>query len=384
MGMACRNGKPYCGFTYMKIYKDMWFIVFFVLPFAGLAYTLWHVWCVLPFAFAWKCAVVAACVVAFSALFLNFSHAIDAMPMWLARACYETGNSAIFVMLYAVLAFLLLDVGRLVRVVPRAWLYHNGTTAAVMAVLLVAVFTYGYANYMDKRRHAVDLPTAKAVGGGGKMVLVSDLHLGYHNGRKELARWVNMVNAERPDVVLIAGDIVDGSFRPLREEGMASEMRRIEAPVYAVFGNHEYYSGADEAVRFYREAGITLLRDSVATVGGMAIVGRDDRSNPHRKSLGALMRGVDRTKYVVLLDHQPYHLEQAERAGVDFQFSGHTHHGQLWPISWITEAVYEDAYGPWQRGLTRYYVSSGMGIWGAKFRVGTCSEYVVATVRQGS
>lgn len=354
--------------------------VFFVLPFAGLAYVLWHIWCVLPLAFAWKCAVMAVCVLSFSAMFINFSHANANMPMWLARACYEVGNSAVFILLYLVMAFLLLDIGRMVHAVPRSWLYHNGITACAVAVLLAGLFVYGYANYMDKRRHTVSLPAAKAAAGGVKMVLMSDLHLGYHNRRAELARWVDMVNAERPDVVLLGGDVIDGSLRPLEEERMAEELRRIEAPVYAVFGNHEYYAGAEGSAAFYREAGITLLRDSAVTVGGMVIVGRDDRSNPHRKSLGALMRGVDKSKYVVLLDHQPYHLEQAERAGVDFQFSGHTHHGQLWPVSWITDAVYEDAYGPWRRGSTRYYVSSGIGIWGGKFRIGTCSEYVVATV----
>ena len=361
----------------------MWFIIFFILPFAGLAYVLWHVWCVLPLAFAWKCAALAACVLAFAALPLNFAHATDSMPLWLARACYETGNSAVFILLYAVLAFLVLDLGRLAGIVPKAWLYHNGVISAVLAVALAGVFTYGYFNYIDKRRHTVSLPTAKAAAAGVRMVLVSDLHLGYHNGRRELARWVGMVNAERPDVVLIAGDIIDGSLRPVVEEDMASELRRIKAPVYAVFGNHEYYSGVDGAADFYRKAGITLLRDSVVTLGGVTVVGRDDRSNRRRKSLGALMRGVDKTKYIVLLDHQPYHLEQAERAGVDFQFSGHTHHGQLWPVSWITDAVYECSYGPWRRGLTRYYVSSGMGIWGGKFRIGTCSEYVVATVGSG-
>ena len=271
-------------------------------------------------------------------------------------------------------------IAALVGLVPRAWLYSNWLSLAVIVVLLTGVFTYGYFNYMDKRRHTVDLPTAKDVGGVVKIVMASDLHLGYHNPRKELARWVDMINAERPALVLLGGDVVDGSLRPIVAEDMAAELRRVEAPVLACPGNHEYYAGFEGSADFYRDAGITLLRDSAVTVGGIAVVGRDDRSNPHRKSLGALMRGVDKSKYVILLDHQPYHLEQAERAGVDFQFSGHTHHGQLWPISWITEAVYEDAYGPWRRGSTRYYVSSGLGLWGAKFRIGTCSEYVVATV----
>lgn len=358
----------------------MWFIVFSILPFAGLAYVLWHLWCVLPLAFTWKCAAVATCVAAFAALPLNFAHVTDSLPLWLARACYETGNSVVFILLYTVLAFLLLDLGRLIGIVPKAWLYHNSVTSAVLVVLLAGVFTYGYFNYMDKRRHAIDLPTTKTAATGMKMVLMSDLHLGYHNGRRELARWVDMVNAERPDVVLLAGDILDGSLRPVVEEGMASELRRIKAPVYAVFGNHEYYAGVDGAADFYRKAGITLLRDSIVTLGNVVFVGRDDRSNRHRKSLSALMRGVDKTKYMVLLDHQPYHLEKAERAGVDFQFSGHTHRGQLWPVSLITDAVYECSYGPWRRGHTQYYVSSGMGIWGGKFRIGTCSEYVVATI----
>ena len=359
----------------------MWILLFFVLPLAGLSYVLWHVWCLLPVGTPAKWAVVVACVMAFATIFLNFSRTIDSMPMPIARACYETGYSAVFVLLYLVIVFLLLDLGRLAGLVPRPWLYRNGVTAAVVAALTACVFIYGYANYMHKRRHAVELTTAKPLGRDLRIVMMSDLHLGYHNPRAELAHWVDMVNAERPDLVLIAGDIVDMSLRPLRDDGMAAELRRIEAPVYACLGNHEYHSGLSESAAFLREAGVRLLRDGSAELGGLVLVGRDDRSNPRRKSLGALMRGVDRSKYVILLDHQPYHLEQAERAGVDFQLSGHTHHGQLWPVSWITDALYEDAYGPWRRGRTHYYVSSGMGIWGGKFRIGTCSEYVVATLR---
>ena len=92
------------------------------------------------------------------------------------------------------------------------------------------------------------------------------------------------------------------------------------------------------------------------------------------------MQKADRTRYCILLEHQPFHLEQAERQQIDFQFSGHTHYGQVWPISWVTDAMYECAYGQHQRGETHYYVSSGLGIWGGKYRIGTRSEYVVVTV----
>ena len=210
--------------------------------------------------------------------------------------------------------------------------------------------------------------------------MVSDLHIGYHNPRKELKRWIDMFNAEHPDIVLIAGDIIDMSMRPLEEENMAEELRRIEAPVYACLGNHEFYSNKPEAKKFIEESGIHLLIDSTVTVGDITIIGRDDRTNMRRRPLDELTRNADMSRYSILLDHQPYHLEKAERAGIDFQFSGHTHYGQVWPISWITNYVYECAYGEHKRGNTRYYVSSGLGIWGGKFRIGTRSEYVVATL----
>ena len=149
-------------------------------------------------------------------------------------------------------------------------------------------------------------------------------------------------------------------------------------------GNHEYYSGEPKARQFYQDAGIHLLQDSCAVVGNLCIIGRDDRTNRNRVALGKLMQQADHTKYTILLEHQPYHLEQAERQQIDFQFSGHTHHGQVWPISWLTEKMYECAYGSHQRGNTHYYISSGIGIWGGPFRIGTCSEYVVATISNRS
>jgi predicted MPP superfamily phosphohydrolase len=165
---------------------------------------------------------------------------------------------------------------------------------------------------------------------------------------------------------------------------MHEEFLRLKAPVFACLGNHEYYSGEPEARNFYERAGIRLLQDSCVTFGDLCIIGRDDRTNRHRAPLQELMAKAECGKYCIVIDNQPYHLEEAEQAQVDFQFSGHTHHGQIWPISWITERLYECAFGQHQRGGTCYYVSSGLGIWGGKFRIGTRSEYVVATLKNYS
>ena len=192
---------------------------------------------------------------------------------------------------------------------------------------------------------------------------------------------MDLINAEQPDFILIAGDIIDGSMRPLNEEKMAEEFHRLKAPVYACLGNHEYYAGNPEARQFYKDAGIHLLIDEIAVIDScIAIIGRDDVTNKRRKTIED-MASETSSFYTIVLNHQPYSLERAERAGVDFQLSGHTHRGQVWPISWITDYVYECSWGSYQRGNTQFYVTSGIGLWGGKFRIGTQSEYVVATIR---
>ena len=358
----------------------MWMIVFLFLPLLAVAYVGWHVWCVLPLGWVWKSMVIAVMVASLLLMFASVTRHIDRWPMPLAVAGYEVGTSSIMVLLYLFMLFLLLDLGRLVRMVPRSVLYQNWWTAGGIFVIMMAIFFFGNLHYRHKHREALQLTTQKAMNRPMRIVMMSDLHVGYHNRREELHRWVDMINGEQPDLILIAGDIIDGSMRPLKDERMHEEFLRLKAPVYACVGNHEYYSGEPESERFYERAGIRLLKDSCVTVGDLCIIGRDDRTNQHRASLKTLMAKADQDKYSIVIDHQPYHLEEAELAHVDFQLSGHTHHGQVWPISWITEHIYECAFGQHQRGGTQYYVSSGLGIWGAKFRIGTRSEYVVATI----
>ena len=359
-------------------------LLFTILPLLAITYISWHVWCLLPFSWIWKTLVIILMAGSFLLMFAGIWRSTDQMPMPLAVAVYEIGTSSIFILLYLFILFLVLDLGRLFHILPRTLLYNNGWTAGGIVVFMFCLFLYGHLHYKNKYRQEVTL-TSEKITKPVKLVMMSDLHLGYHNRREELHRWIDMINAEQPDLVLIAGDIIDGSMRPLKEEKMYEEFQRIKAPVYACLGNHEYYSGEPGAQQFYQDAGIHLLQDSVAVIGDLCIIGRDDRTNIHRKSLGKIMAEnsslISHSSFLILLDHQPYHLEQAERQHIDFQFSGHTHHGQVWPISWITESIYECAFGPYKKGHTDYYISSGLGIWGGKFRIGTRSEYVVAMIK---
>ena len=328
----------------------------------------------------WKSLVILVGIFCVALLFMNFGRKFDNMPLSIAQAAYEIGTSSVIVLLYLVILFLVLDLGRLVRLVPKAFLYHNGYVSLGLFLLIFGLFLYGNLHYYNKVRVPLQLKSLKPLPREYKLVMLSDLHLGYHNPRRELARWVDLVNAEHPDFILIAGDIIDGSMRPLIEERMSEEFHRLNAPIYACLGNHEFYAGHPESKQFYQDAGIHLLIDETAVIDScIVIVGRDDRSNMRRKPIKDLMD--NKNLYSIVLDHQPYNLDRAEAAGVDFQLSGHTHRGQVWPISWITDRIYECSWGSHQRGNTQFYISSGIGIWGGKFRIGTQSEYVVATLR---
>lgn len=358
----------------------IWFFIFLLLPIFANVYVLWHVYRILPFVPWVKWSVVALMIVAFLLLFVGIFSGRMNMPFSLSVVIYEIGTSWIFILLYLLMIFLVLDIGRLVHLVPASLLVNSMKGSAAIALVVLGVFVYGNIHYNSKYRKELTIKTEKKLSRPYNVVMLSDLHVGYHNRKAELERWVEMINTEHPDLVLIAGDIIDNSTAPLEYQNMAENFRNIKAPVVACLGNHEYLSGTPNAQRFFDEAGITLLRDSIVEWEELTIIGRDDRSNPGRKSIRQLLGEIPTTSFTILLDHQPYNLNEAEEAGIDFQLSGHTHRGQVWPISWITDALYECSFGEWQRGKTQYYISSGMGIWGGKFRIGTRSEYVVATI----
>ena len=348
---------------------------------AALVYVMVRIWCVLPFGTVGKVAAVAIAIGIVVAMVVCFVAGFDKMPITIASVVYEITTSWVFILLYLLMIFVLMDILRFTHVIPKELMFNSLKGTLIVAGVLFAIFLYGNIHYYHKHRIAFEVKTEKKLSRAYKVLMISDLHIGYHNQRGTLAKWVDMLNAENADLILIAGDIVDVSTHPLNEQRMYEEFHRLNAPVYACLGNHEYISGVDKAVDFYQKAGINLLIDTCVAFGDdILIAGRNDRSHVKRKSIAQILDNQDTNKFIFLLDHQPYNLEQAEQAGVDFQFSGHTHYGQVFPINLITSALYEKAYGRHKRGKTEYYISSGLGIWGGKFRIGSKSEHTVVYV----
>ena len=348
------------------------FLAILALVFALTGYVCWHLWRIAPP--GWKLAVTGLFLLWMASMFAGFAFT-ERVPVKLATVLYEVGNTWMIAFLYLLLVFIVADIASLCHLLPKT-LLKDSTAGFLGAIGIVAlIMTLGAIHYPHKFREELTLTTDKPLEKPLTIVLASDLHIGYHNRRAELARWVNLINAEKPDLVLIGGDIIDRSLRPVTEGHYEEEFRRLEAPVWTVLGNHESYAGLAQAEQFFEAAGIRVLKDSVAHFKGVDVIGRKDRSARSRAVLQDLAEGLE--GFTLLLDHQPNHLEEAEQAGIDFQFSGHTHRGQVWPVSWATDLMFEKSWGHYRKGDTRYYISSGLGLWGAKIRVGTRSEYLV-------
>ena len=295
------------------------------------------------------------------------------MPVFLSHAMYEVGTGWLIFTLYMVLFLLAFDLLKLCRV-P----FNYGFILSL--IFTVVLLGYGYYNYRHPKTNIINIALDKPLADDAKpvkIVAVSDLHLGNGTGKTALKRYVKMINEQNPDLILIAGDLIDNSVVPLYTENMMEELSELKAPlgIYMVPGNHEYISGIKASARFIQDTPIQLLRDSVVTLpNGMQLIGRDDRSNTARRSLQELMAGIDKSNPIILLDHQPYKLTESEAAGVDLQFSGHTHRGQVWPMNWVTDHIYEQSHGYRQWGNSHIYVSSGLSLWGPPFRIGTESD----------
>lgn len=350
------------------------FILILAVSALTFAYVLWHLWRITPGGWPWKLAVSSAFVLWSGMAIVGFSMT-ERFSIKTATLLYVTGLPWMIAYLYLLLIFVVLDLVTLCHLLPKGLLQQSAVGLVSVIGAVAVIMTAGHIHYRHKYREELTIKTEKPLAKPLTVVLASDLHVGYHNRRQELARWVDLINAEQPDLVLFGGDILDRSVRPVLAGDYAAEFRRIQAPVWAILGNHEYYSDVEGASKFFSDAGIRLLRDSLCTCKGVTVIGRDDRTNPRRKSLSELAGSTE--GFTILLDHQPFHLEEAEAAGIDFQFSGHTHRGQVWPVSWATDAMYEKSWGYHRRGNTQYYVSSGLGIWGARIRIGTRSEYLV-------
>lgn len=212
------------------------------------------------------------------------------------------------------------------------------------------------------------------------IVVASDMHFGILSRAPFAAKLVREINALKPDLVLFPGDLLDDEKDQFLKQGMDRILKELEAPlgVYASLGNHDRHEGPiQELIDALEASGMKVLYDEKLVVGDfLTLIGRRDRNDRTRESLTTLMKESDPAKPVILMDHQPYELEAAERHGVDLVVSGHTHRGQVAPAFLLTKRLFTNDWGYAAFGSTHTVVSSGYGFWGPPIRIGTRSEIV--------
>jgi len=257
--------------------------------------------------------------------------------------------------------------------------------------LLIVLSIMGYGNYRFK--HPVvteyDLNIDKPANGisGLRVVMVADLHLGYLIDKQLLDMYVDRIMELKPDIILMVGDIIDYDLPPLVDQNMDEEFRRLKAPygVYISTGNHEYRLNSEEKIAWLaNKTGMTMLRDKAVKVAdNFYMIGREDDHSPFRKSLSEIMQaqGIDKQYPVIVMNHEPKNLEEELNEKVDLALYGHTHNGQLFPYNILINWIYEVGYGYKKKDNTHVYVTSGLGIAGPQYRIGTLSEIAVFNLK---
>ena len=304
--------------------------------------------------------------------------------------------NAVVCLLHLVMFWLLCDlaaflVARIAHKQPRR--YWAGAAAVVLCTLWLAggwvadhhVWVQAYAFESPKVDREI------------RLVQITDAHIGATFDAEGFGRHLETVNDLAPDAVLLTGDFVDDSTSRADMLSACAALSELDAPygVFFVYGNHDkgYYSASSrgwtgaELRAALEGAGVRVLEDQCVDLGdALCVAGRKDRSQEQRGggrlSAQDLLAGVDRARYIVVLDHQPYDFDGEAAAGADLVLCGHTHGGQLIPIRHVGEWIGENAlrYGHERRQGTDFVVSSGISNWALRFKTGCRSEIVLVTL----
>ncbi len=301
--------------------------------------------------------------------------------------------------------------GKIGVILGRWKAVHRGLIAGTLAAAVV-LNVYGMRHAVDVRVHELPVSIDKTLMIGGeqkdslRVVLIADLHMSVNSRPQTIQRMVDLINEQDADLVLAAGDFLTSTYTGLKDpETHAQIMRQIRSKYgsYAVYGNHDVEEPllggfpmtsidkayrSDEVVSFIESLGMEVLSDKVvdAADGGIVLVCREDgekTGDGTRKRMNAedLMEGIDTTRPVFVLEHEPTDFTSLDEAGADLVLSGHTHAGQIFPGTLVTGFFNENNYGLKEFGDLQSAVTSGVGFYGPPLRVGCDSEIMVLDIR---
>ncbi len=327
--------------------------------------TLLCIWSVLPF----LSFFISFKQVSWQALWLNTCYT------WLPILLYGT----LLVLLYHIIICILYHFQS-----PLPALLHRypwiplGTLALILTTLLYV----GHYKFTHIQSTHIHIPLLKQYPHTRPftMVAFSDLHLSAQIGLTQTQACVQAINNAHPHIVITGGDLVDKGFDQYMQPQVIDELKKIQAPwgVWAVCGNHEHYSDYEKAKELLQECEFNILEDSIITLPSQAqLIGRKDKTDTDRLPVSQLLKQANTTLPTLMIDHQPNSYREVCSHHVYFQFSGHTHAGQFWPLSYAINAANDMGYGCKLIQNTWMCVSSGVGIWGPLYRIGVPSSEIM-------
>jgi uncharacterized protein len=327
---------------------------------------------------------------ALAALWALIVAALIAMHVWdpaVSRWVVWPGFLWYGLMIHLVLVLLLtepvravLAIARRRRAVPvdlnRRRVLARGIAVAA-GVAATGITTYGMVSAFGApvlERVTVRIRRLPPAVSGFRIAVVADIHLGVMLGEAHTRRIVDLVNAENPDLIAIVGDLVDGTVMRLGPEARPLRGLRSGYGTYFVTGNHEYISGVEAWVEELRRLGVRTLRNERVELPGFDLAGVNDVTGEEQEDAADFDRalaGRNPDRPVILLAHQPVHVHEAARRGVDLQLSGHTHGGQFVPVNFFTAMEQPTLAGLARYGDTQLFVTRGAGFWGPPVRIGS-------------
>ncbi|MBU4143002.1 metallophosphoesterase [Patescibacteria group bacterium] len=272
-----------------------------------------------------------------------------------------------------------------------AGLSFNKTFLGAGVFLLAAILAaYGFwnAGHPQIKNIELTIKNLPAAWQGKTLVQLSDIHLGYIYGADFLQAVVEQINAQDPDLILITGDLFDGTDGDLNVFVEPLNSLRAKEGIFFVTGNHEIYIGLPRALAVLKQTRIKVLSNEMVNLNGLQIIGLDysllndevgftGQSSDEGKIITSLL-GFDRNKPSILMYHAPINIEQAAAVGVSFQLAGHSHNGQIWPFNFFTWLIYgRYDYGLNSLGDFSIYTTNGIGTWGPPIRIGNTPEIPV-------
>ena len=328
-----------------------------------------------------RVSALALVFAVFSITFLTASILARSYSNALVRAYYTVAAVWLgwftFAFLAAIAAWIIRGAAVLLRL---DWQPERIAFALFGLAALASIYGLLNSTHPRVKKVSVKLPNLPATWRGRVAALVTDTHLGHVRGYAFANRLVALLSRFAPDIILIGGDMYDGTAANARL--LASPLERLTPPLgtYFVAGNHETYGDHAQYLEAVSSSGVRILNNEKVDVDGLQLVGVHHRDSAHPERLRAILRraDLDPGRASILLTHEPRNLSVAASEKIGLQLSGHTHAGQFFPFTWLTSRV----YGPFVYGLKRLgdllvYTSAGAGTWGPPMRLGSSSEIVL-------